>query len=86
MNIEKKIKEKLLEAAENTKGAEALVLLIGYEDEHSLSNIVGGGGSVLSLLTAVMDHALSCHPDELEKELRMKIAQIILGGGDHAAE
>lgn len=30
MNIEKKIKEELLEAAENTKGAEELVLLIGY--------------------------------------------------------
>lgn len=42
MNIKKKIKEELLEAAENTKGAEALVLLIGYEDDHSLSNIVGG--------------------------------------------
>lgn len=28
MNIEKKIKEELLEAAENTKGAEAFVLLI----------------------------------------------------------
>lgn len=86
MNIEKKIKEELLEAAENTKGAEAFVLLIGYEDEHSLSNIVGGGGNVLSLLTKAMNHALSCLPDELEKELRMKIAQIILGGGDDASK
>ena len=82
MNIEKKIKEELLEAAENTKGAEAFVLLIGYEDEHSLSNIVGGGGNVLSLLI----HALSDLPDELETELRMKVAQIILGGGNHATE
>lgn len=82
MNIEKKIKEELLEAAENTKGAEAFVLLIGYEDDHSLSNIVGGGGNVLSLLI----HALSDLPDVLETELRMKVAQTILGGGNHAAE
>ena len=86
MNIEKKIKEELLEAAENTKGAESFVLLIGYEDEHSMSNIVGSGGNVLSLLTSAMNHALSCHPDELETKLRAKVAQMILGGGDHAAE
>lgn len=85
MNIEKNIKEELLEAAENTKGAEAFVLLIGYEDEHSMSSIVGGDVSVLSLLTSVMNHALSCHPDELKTKLRAKIAQIILGGDDHAA-
>jgi hypothetical protein len=42
MNIEKKIKKELLEAAENTKGAEAFVLLIDYEDDRLLSNIVGG--------------------------------------------
>ena len=86
MNIEKKIKEELLEAAENTKGAESFVLLIGYEDDHAMSNIAGGGGNVLSLLTSAMNHALSCHPDELETELRAKVAQMILGGGDHAAE
>lgn len=86
MNIEKKIKEELLEAAENTKGAEAFVLLIGYEDEHSLSNIVGGGGNVLSLLIKAMEHALSCHPDVLETELRMKVAELILRGEDDASE
>lgn len=86
MNIEKKIKEELLEAAEKTKGAEAFVLLIGYEDEHSLSNIIGVGGNVLSLLTSAMNNALSFQPDELETKLRAKIAQMILGGGDHAAE
>ena len=86
MNIEKKIKEELLEAAENTKGAEAFVLLIGYEDKHSTANIIGGGVNVLSLLTSAMNHALSCHPDELEKELRAGVAQMILGGGDHAAK
>ena len=86
MNIEKKIKEELLEAAENTKGAEAFVLLFGYEDEHAMSNIIGGGGNVLSLLTSAMNNALSCHPDELETKLRAKVAQMILGGGDHAAE
>ena len=86
MNIEKKIKEELLEAAENTKGAESFVLLIGYEDEHAMSNIIGDGGNALSLLTSAMNHALSCVPDELEKDLRMEIAQMILGGGDHATE
>lgn len=86
MNIEKRIKEELLEAAGETEGAEALVLLIGYEDEHSTANIIGGGGNVLSMLTHAMNHALSCHPDELEKELRMKIAQMILGGGKNASE
>lgn len=84
MNIEKRIKEELLEAAENTKGAEALVLLIGYEDDHALCNITGHGGNVLSMLIKAMDHALSCHPDELEKELRMKTAQLILRGASHA--
>ena len=84
MNIEKRIKEELLEAAGKTEGAEALVLLIDY-DEHTMSNIIGGG-NVLSMLTKGLEHALSCLPDELEKELRMKIAQMILGGGDHAAE
>ena len=86
MNIEKKIKEELLEAAENTKGAEAFVLLIGYDDDHVHCNIIGHGGSVLSMLVKAMDHTLSCHPDEPEKELRAKVAQMILGGGDHAAK
>lgn len=84
MQIEQKIKGELLEAAENTKGAEAFVLLIGYDDDHALSNIVGAGGNVLSLLIRAMNQALSCHPDELEKELRMKTAQLILGGASHA--
>lgn len=86
MNIEKKIKEELLEAAENTKGAEELVLLIGYEDDHALSNIVGGGGNVLSLLIKAMEHALSCLPDVLETEARMKVAELILRGEDDASE
>lgn len=84
MQIEQKIKDELLEAAENTKGAESFVLLIGYDDGHALSNIVGHGRNVLSLLIKAMNHALSCHPDELEKELRMKTAQLILGGASHA--
>ena len=85
MNIEKKIKEELLEAAGKTEGAEALVLLIDY-DEHTMATIIGGGGNVLSLLKEGLEHALSCVPDERGKELRMKIAQMILGGGDHASE
>lgn len=84
MQIEQKIKAELLEAAEKTKGVESFVLLIGFDDGHALSNIVGHGGNVLSLLIRAMDHALSCHPDELEKELRMKTAQLILGGASHA--
>lgn len=83
MQIEQKIKGELLEAAENTKGAESFVLLIGYDDDHVFCNITGHGGDVLSLLMKAMDHALSCHPDELEKELRMKTAQLILGGESH---
>lgn len=83
MQIEQKIKSELLEAAENTKGAEAIVLLIGYDDGHAPCSIAGHGADVLSLLTKAMDHALSFHPDELEKELRMKIAQFILGGANH---
>ena len=86
MNIGKKAKEELLEAAENIDGADALVLLIGYEDKHALSTIVGRAGDVLSLLVKALNSALSCHPSEEEKTLRMSIAQIILGGGDHAAE
>ena len=62
------------------------MLLIGYEDEHSVSNVVGKGGDVLALMLKALEHALSCHPDDLETKLRAKIAQIILGGGDHAAE
>lgn len=84
MQIEQRIKGDLLEAAENTKGAEAFVLLIGYDDGHALSNIAGHGASVLSLLINAMNQALSCHPDKLEKELRMKTAQLILGGASHA--
>ena len=85
MNIEKRIKEELLEAAGKTEGAEALVLLIDY-DERAATNIIGGGGNVLSLLTKGLEHALSCVPDELEKATRMKIAQMILGGGKDASE
>ena len=86
MNIEKRIKEELLEAAGKTEGAAAIVLLIGYEDEHAMSNIIGDGGDVLSMLTKGLEHALSLLPDELEKELRMEIAQMILGGGKDASE
>ena len=86
MNIEKKIKEELLEAAGKTEGEEAFVLLIGYKDEHAETNIVGKGWNVLALLLKALEQALSCHPDKMEKDLRMKIAQIILGGGDHASE
>lgn len=85
MNIEEKAKEELLEAAENIDGADAFVLLIGYEDEHALSTIVGRAGDVLSLLVKALNHALSCHPSKEEKDLRMKIAQIILGGANDAA-
>lgn len=86
MNIKKKIKEELLEAAENTKGAEALVLLIGYEDDHSLSTIVGGGGNVLSLLIKAMEHALSCLPEPVGKDMRMKVSELLLRGEDDASE
>lgn len=86
MNIEKKIKEELLEAAENTKGAEEFVLLIGYEDEHSSSILVGGAGNLLSMLIKAMEHALSNLPDVLETELRMKAAELILRGKDDASE
>ncbi len=84
MEIEQKIKGELLEAAEKTKGAESFVLLIGYENDHALCNYAGHGESVLSMLVQTMNDVLSCHPDELEKELRMKTAQFILGGADNA--
>lgn len=84
MQIEQKIKGELLEAAENTKGAEAFVLLIEYDDDHVRCDIIGNGASVLSMLVKAMNQALSCHPDELEKELRMKTAQLILGGDGNA--
>lgn len=86
MNIEKRIKEELLEAAGETDGADALVLLIGHEDKHAMSTIIGDGGDVLLLLTEGLEHALSLLPDELEKDLRMEIAKTILGGGKDASE
>jgi hypothetical protein len=86
MNIKKKIKEELLEAAENTKGAEALVLLIGYEDDHSSSNLIGGAGNLLSMLTKAIDHILSDLPEPVGKDLRMKAAEILLRGEDDASE
>ena len=87
MNIEKKIKEELLDAAANkTEGAEAFVLMIGYKNGSALSNMAGTGANILSLLLRSLDHALSSHPDELEKDLRIKIAKMILGGIDDDAE
>lgn len=65
--------------------ASQLARLIGYEDKHALSTIVGRARDVLSLLVKALNHVLSCHPGKEEKDLRMKIAQIILGGADDDA-
>ena len=62
------------------------MLLIGYENDSALSNMTGTGANILSLLLKALDHALSSHPDELEKDLRVKIAKMILGGIDDDAE
>ena len=80
MNDNKRIVDELREAAENTTGAESFVLLIGYEDGHAFSNIIGEGGNVLSLIIRGLNHALESCPDFLETKLRNDIAKIILTG------
>lgn len=80
MNINKRIVDELREAAESTEKAETLILLIGYEDGHALSNIIGEGGNVLSLIIKGLNHALKSCPDFLETKLRNDIAKIILTG------
>ena len=86
MNINEKIYEELLEAAEKTDDAEAMVLLIGYKDNHAMTNVIGGSGNILSMLLTALDHTLRQHPTALERDLRMKAAEIILRGKDDAAE
>lgn len=87
MNIEKRIKDELLDAAKNsTEGAEAFVMAIGHEDKGAAINMIGPAGSILSLLCKALDRALELCPDELEKELRVKVAMVILGGTDDDAE
>jgi len=86
MNISKQVKAELLEAAEKAEGAEALVLLVGYEDNHSSSSLAGSAVNLLSMLAKALDHILSDLPEPVGKDLRMKVAQIILGGGDDASE
>lgn len=86
MNIEKEIKEELLEAAEKAEGAEALVLLVGYEDNHSSSNLVGGAVNLLSMLAKAFDRILSDLPEPVGKDLRMKVAELLLRGEDDASD
>lgn len=86
MNISKQIKAELLEAAEKAEGAEALVLLVGYEDNHSSSNLVGGAVNLLSMLVKALNHILSDIPEPVGKDLRMKMAELILRGEDDASE
>ena len=86
MNVSERIYVKLLEAAANVDNAEAIVLLIGYNDNHAMTNIIGSGANILSMLTTALDHTLRQHPTALERELRMKAAEIILRGKDDAAE
>lgn len=86
MNINERIYEELLEASEKTDNAEAMVLLIGYNDNHAMTNVIGGASNILSMLLMALDHTLRQHPTALERELRMKTAEIILGGMDNATE
>lgn len=86
MAINERIYEELLDAAEKTDGAEAMVLLIGYSDNYAMTNVIGGASSILSMLLTALDHTLKQHPTALERELRMKAAEIILRGKDDAAE
>ena len=86
MKINEKIYEELLDAADKTDNAEAMVLLIGYNDNHAMTNVIGGAGNILSMLLTALDHTLKQHPTALERELRMKAAEIILRGKDNADE
>jgi len=87
MNIEKRIKEELLDAAEkNVEGAEAFVLMIGNEDNHADTTLIGDINHLLSMLIKALDKMLHDLPDRVEKDLRIKIAKMILGGADDDAE
>lgn len=86
MNLDRKIKTALLEAAEKAEGAEALVLLVGYEDNHSSSSLAGSAVNLLSMLAKAFDHILSDLPEPVGKDLRMKVAELILRGEDDASE
>lgn len=86
MKINERIYEELLDAAEKTDDAEAMVLLIGYNDNHAMTNVIGGASNILSMLLTALDHTLKQHPTALERELRMKAAEIILRGKDNADE
>lgn len=85
MNMRERIKKELLSAAKNTtESADALVLLVGYEEGHAITTMVGAGENIICLLTKALDRALKMHPDSMEIALRMSIAKIILGGDKHA--
>lgn len=86
MNINERIYGELLEASENVDNAEAMVLLIGYKDNHAMTNVIGSSGNILSMLLKALDHTLRQHPTALERDLRMKAAEIILRGKDDASE
>ena len=85
MNMRERIKEELLNAAKDTtESADALVLLVGHEEGHAITTIVGTGENIICLLTKALDRVLKMHPDSMENDLRMSIAKIILGGDKHA--
>lgn len=86
MNINERIYEELLEASENVDNAEAMVLLIEYSGDKVSTNCIGSCGSILSMLCLAFKNVLKRQPAELERELRMKTAQMILGGMDDATE
>lgn len=86
MDLSGRIYGELLDAAEKTDHAEAMVLLIGYKDNHAMANVIGSSGNILSMLLKALDHTLRQHPTALERDLRMKAAEIILRGKDDASE
>ena len=86
MDLSGRIYGELLEASESVDDANAMVLLIGYNDDHAMTNVIGESPTVLGMMINALDKTLKRHPSELERELRMKTAEIILRGKDDAAE
>ena len=87
MNIEKRIKEELLEAADDVSGAECFVLLIGKKDALGRVNAIGALEDILAITAKALNEVLSEIPSaEDEMEARNYIAQMILGGADDDAE
>ena len=90
MDLSGRIYEELLEASESVDDANAMVLLIGYNDDHAMTNVmtnvIGESSTVLGMMINALDKTLKRHPSGLERELRMKAAEIILRGKDDAAE